>query len=74
MPLNNDEAVFHKAGLDNPYRICKETGRGEYEENVDAIAKAMAYAREKGVPLEFVMQPEPVVEPVVEPNNSRGRQ
>jgi capsid protein len=70
----NGAVAAIKAGLDNPYRICKETGRGEYEENVDAIAKAMAYAREKGVPLEFVMQPEPVVEPVVEPNNSRGRQ
>jgi capsid protein len=70
----NGAVAAIKAGLDNPYRICKETGRGEYEENVDAIAKAMAYATEKGVPLEFVMQPVPVVEEEPpQPNNSRGR-
>ncbi|MCP4854034.1 MAG: hypothetical protein GY903_06035, partial [Fuerstiella sp.] len=62
-----------KAGLDNPYRITKEAGRGEFEENVDAIAKANAYAEERGVTLEYAMQPV-VEEPPPEPNNTRGRQ
>lgn len=44
-----------RAGLDNPYRITKETGRGEFEENVDLIAKAQAYATERGVTLDFAM-------------------
>lgn len=45
------------AGLDNPYRICKETGRGEFEENVDLIAKAQAYAASKGVQLRLTDVP-----------------
>jgi len=45
-----------KAGLDNPYRICKETGRGDFEENIDAIARATQYAADRGVSLEFAMQ------------------
>ena len=67
----NGSVAAIKAGLDNPYRICKETGRGEFEENVDQIAKAQAYASSKGVNLEYVMQQ--VVEVPPEPNNSRGR-
>jgi len=73
--INGNVAAI-KAGLDNPYRICKEAGRGEFEENIDLIAKAMAYAESKGVSLEYAMQPEPM-EPVVdetEPHNTRGRQ
>ena len=42
-----------KAGLDNPYRICKEAGRGEFEENIDAIARAQQYAAERGVVLDY---------------------
>ena len=52
-----------QAGLDNPYRICKETGRGEFEDNVDAIARAQEYAASRGVSLSYAMQataPEPV--------------
>ena len=51
-----------QAGLDNPYRICKETGRGEFEDNVDAIARAQEYAASRGVTLSYAMQataPEP---------------
>lgn len=80
--INGNVAAI-KAGLDNPYRICKEAGRGEFEENIDAIAKANAYAESKGVKLEYVMQMEAMgsaeespdaVEPQPpEPNNSRGR-
>ena len=44
-----------RAGLDNPYRICKEAGRGEFEENVDAIARAQEYARSRGVTLDYAM-------------------
>jgi capsid protein len=64
-----------KAGLDNPYRICKETGRGEFEENIDQIAKAKEYAASKGVDVEFVMQPVEAVEVAddTNTNNSRGR-
>lgn len=54
--INGNVAAI-KAGLDNPYRICKETGRGEFEDNVDKIAQAKLYAQERGVDLEFVMQP-----------------
>jgi len=69
----NGAVAAIKAGLDNPYRITKEAGRGEFEENVDAIAKANAYAEERGVTLEYAMQPV-VEEPPPEPNNTRGRQ
>jgi capsid protein len=52
----NVEAI--KAGLDNPYRICKEAGRGEFEENIDAIARAQEYARQRGVVLDYGQQPD----------------
>jgi len=68
----NGSVAAIKAGLDNPYRVCKEAGRGEFEENVDLIAKAKAYAESKGVTLDYVMQN--IVEVPAEPNNSRGRQ
>jgi len=84
----NVEAI--KAGLDNPYRICKEAGRGEFEENIDAIARAQEYARQRGVVLDYGQQPEPAqmpddIEDDAEDdsegddtddsgNNSRGRQ
>lgn len=54
--INGNVAAI-KAGLDNPYRICKEAGRGEFEENVDMIARAKAYAESRGVSLDYVMQP-----------------
>jgi len=57
----NVEAI--KAGLDNPYRICKEAGRGEFEENIDAIARAQEYARQRGVVLDYGQQPEPAQMP-----------
>ena len=44
-----------KAGIDTPQRICRSTGT-DYFDNVDAIQKAIQYAEEKGVPLEFAMQ------------------
>ena len=42
-------------GLDNPQRITKERGRGDFKDNVDQIAEAIAYAKEKGVPLSFAV-------------------
>ncbi len=48
-----------RAGLDNPYRITKETGRGEFEENVEQIAKAQKFAAERGVTLDFAMSQQP---------------
>jgi capsid protein len=42
-----------QAGLDNPYRICKERGRGEFEDNIDLIAKAKEYAESKDVNVAF---------------------
>jgi len=45
------------AGLDTPQRICKERNRGDFYTNIDQIAEAQAYAREKGVPISFAPQP-----------------
>ena len=42
------------AGLDNPYRICKERGRGEFEDNIKEIAKAKAFAESMDVEVSFV--------------------
>lgn len=42
------------AGLDNPQRICLETGTNFFE-NVDRIAEAQAYAEAKGVQLSFAV-------------------
>ena len=72
----NGSVAAIQAGLDNPYRICKEAGRGEFEDNIDAIARAQEYAASRGVSLNYVMQPAPV-EPVVDDTkdrNTRGRQ
>jgi len=43
------------AGLDNPQRICKERGRGEFEDNIKQIAKAQAVAAEHGVEVSFAV-------------------
>lgn len=51
----NGHIAAIKAGLDTPQRICRATGT-DYFDNVDAISKALAYAEEKGVPVEFAMQ------------------
>jgi len=69
----NGAVAAINAGLDNPYRICKETGRGEYEENIDAIARARDYAASKGVPLNYVMQPVEAVVDDTQDRNTRGR-
>lgn len=53
------------AGLDTPQRICRSTGT-DFFDNVDEIAKARAYAEEKGVPLEFAVQETPTVTAEVE--------
>lgn len=57
----NANLLAISAGLDNPQRIVKEHGRGDFKDNIDAIADAMAYAKEKGVPLSFVPTPQTVV-------------
>jgi capsid protein len=44
-----------KSGLDTPQRICRSTG-SDYYDNVDEIAKALQYASEKGVSVEFAVQ------------------
>ena len=41
------------AGLDSPQRVCRERGRGEWEDNVRQIAKAQAFAEEMGVNITF---------------------
>jgi capsid protein len=51
----NGHIAAIKAGLDTPQRICRATGT-DYFDNVDAISKALQYASEKGVPVEFAMQ------------------
>ncbi|HUX01274.1 MAG TPA: phage portal protein [Phycisphaerae bacterium] len=41
-----------RSGLTTPQRVCQEVGT-DFQDNVDAIAEAMAYAQERGVQLEF---------------------
>ncbi len=41
------------AGLDTPQRVCQASD-SDFFDNVDQIAEAMAYAKEKGVPLDFL--------------------
>lgn len=49
------------AGLDNPQRITKERGRGDWYDNVREIAKARKFAEQHQVELSFVpAAPEPV--------------
>lgn len=43
------------AALDNPYRICRERGRGDFEDNVRAIAKAKKFAEAQGVDMKWAM-------------------
>jgi capsid protein len=57
--INGDLAAIG-AGLDNPQRIVKDRGKGDWYENVDQIAKAMEYAKSKGVPLSFLPVPQTV--------------
>ena len=54
--INGNVAAF-KAGLDNPYRVTKEMGRGTFEENILQLERANTFAAEHGVDLEYVMQP-----------------
>lgn len=41
------------AGLSDPYTVCKRRGMGEWEDNVERIAKARKFAAELGVPITF---------------------
>jgi capsid protein len=52
----NGDLLAIGAGLDNPQRIVKERGRGDFYDNVDRIAEAIQYAQEKNVPLSFLPQ------------------
>ena len=52
----NGDLLAIGAGLDNPQRIVKERGRGDWYKNVDQIAEAIAYAKRAGVPLSFLPQ------------------
>lgn len=63
--INGDLAAIG-AGLDNPQRIVKERGRGDWYDNVDRIAEAEAYAREKGVHLSFMPTPSEIIVQEVE--------
>lgn len=46
-----------ESGFDSPQRICQQSGTNYYD-NVDRIAEAIQYAKERGVPLSFAMMPE----------------
>ena len=39
------------AGLDTPQRICKESGTGDFYDNIDQIADAVEYSKKKLEPL-----------------------
>ncbi len=47
-----------EGGLTTPQRVCAESDQGDWYENVDEIARAIEYAKGKGVPLSFVVSPE----------------
>lgn len=57
----NGDLLAIGAGLDNPQRIVKERGRGDFYDNVDRIKEAMEYAVKQGVPLSFVTQPNEII-------------
>jgi capsid protein len=59
------------AGLDNPQRICKERGRGDFYDNIDEIAKAKKYAVDNGVELSFSPVSE-AEEVIVEPSGDEA--
>jgi hypothetical protein len=42
-------------GLTTPQRVCIEADQGDFYDNVDQIAKAVAYAKEKGVSLTYAV-------------------
>ena len=46
--INGDNASV-LAGYNNPQRVTKERGKGDWYKNIDARAEAEAYARKKGV-------------------------
>lgn len=50
----NGQVQAIKAGLDTPQRICRATG-SDYYDNVDEIAKAVSYAKDRNVPVEFAV-------------------
>jgi capsid protein len=50
--ITGDEKAI-KGGLDNPYRITRDHGKGDVEDNIDQTAQAILYAREKGVILSY---------------------
>ena len=56
----NGDLLAIGAGLDNPQRITKDRGKGDWYSNVDQIAKAIAYAKSKDVSLSFVPLPQTV--------------
>jgi capsid protein len=62
----NGDLLAIGAGLDNPQRIVKERGRGDWYDNVDRIAEAHAYAKSKGLDLSFMPQPNQIVVQEVE--------
>lgn len=56
--INADVSAM-SSGLDNPYRICRERGRGNFEDNVRALAKAKEFAKSQGVELTWAAPKQP---------------
>lgn len=50
--INADVSAM-SAGLDNPYRICEERGRGQFEDNLKQIARAKQFAESLGIVLSW---------------------
>lgn len=46
------QAMGVAMGVTSPQRVCRELGT-DFETNIDEIAKAMAYAKERGVDLKY---------------------
>ena len=54
-PLEEVQAAMKSigAGFTTPQTVCQESDNGDFYENIDAIAQALEYARQRGVRLDY---------------------
>lgn len=54
-PLEEVQASIKSigGGFTSPQQVCQESDQGDFYENIDAIAKALEYAKSRGVPLSY---------------------
>lgn len=46
-------------GFTSPQQVCQESDQGDFYENIDEIARALEYARERGVTLNYEVPEQP---------------